>query len=147
MNLSVSKRRLSLFDMAFAFMIIAGGLFAYKRYANFMDYYEEGILLGTVAAIIWFGRFWPAMRAFLCISALFSLAGIGLYQGSLANGQNVFWLKYILSSQSAVMWMCVLYLLATLMYWLGMLRRSETALDIACSLTWAGSAACSKPRK
>jgi cytochrome c-type biogenesis protein CcsB len=141
MSFTTSKRRVSLFDMLFAFVIIAGGLFAYKRYANFMDYYEEGILLGTVAAIVWFGRFWPAMRVFLPISALCALTGISLYQGSLANGQSVFWLKYILSSQSAVMWMCVLYLLATLMYWLGMLRRSNTALDIASNLTWAAASA------
>ncbi|MCX7206970.1 MAG: c-type cytochrome biogenesis protein CcsB [Proteobacteria bacterium] len=139
--MSISKPRLSPLDMLFTAVIIVAGLFAYKQYAAFMDYYEEGILLATVAALVWFGRFWPAMRLFFPISALFALAGIGLYQGQLANGQSVFWLKYILSSQSAVMWMCVLYLLATLMYWLGMLRRSNTALDIASKLTWAAASA------
>jgi cytochrome c-type biogenesis protein CcsB len=139
--MSISKPRVSPLDMLFTAVIIFAGLFAYKQYATFMDYYEEGILLASVAALVWFGRFWPAMRVFFPISALFALAGIGLYQGQLANGQSVFWLKYILSSQSAVMWMCVLYLLATLMYWLGMLRRSNTALDIASQLTWAAASA------
>lgn len=139
--MSISKPRVSPLDMLFTAVIIVAGLFAYKQYAAFMDYYEEGILLASVAALVWFGRFWPAMRVFFPISALFALAGISLYQGQLANGQSVFWLKYILSSQSAVMWMCVLYLLATLMYWLGMLRRSNTALDIASQLTWAAASA------
>ncbi|MBY0445474.1 MAG: TRAP transporter small permease, partial [Burkholderiales bacterium] len=59
--MSISKPRLSPFDMLFTAVIIVAGLFAYKQYAAFMDYYEEGILLATVAALAFLILIaWPA---------------------------------------------------------------------------------------
>ncbi|UXY16158.1 c-type cytochrome biogenesis protein CcsB [Chitiniphilus purpureus] len=136
--LSLRKRPL---DFVFALLVLLAGLFALGRYREFMDYYEQGILLSTIAGLIWFGWFWPAMRLFIPLCGAIALVGIGLYQGDLARAGSVFGLKYALSSQSAVMWMCVLFFLATGLYWLGTLRRSASTLSIASSLTWAAAAA------
>ena len=42
------------------------------------------------------------------------------YQGDLARADSVFWLKYFLSSQSAILWMSVLFFMSTVFYWIGM---------------------------
>jgi hypothetical protein len=139
MNTILQARRWP--DYLFAALIIFTGAITWRLYGDYLDYYEQGILLGTVAGLIWLGWFWPAMRWFFPVCAVFALAAIGLYQGDLARGQSAFWLKYVLASQSSVMWMCVLFFLATAMYWIGMLKRSATALGIASGLTWAAAAA------
>nr|WP_255988643.1 c-type cytochrome biogenesis protein CcsB [Chitinolyticbacter albus] len=128
-------------DFAFALLVIFAGFTAFSRYREFMDYYEQGILIGSAAGIIWLGWFWRPMRVFLPACAAIAIGAMALYQGDLARGQAVFWLKYLLSSQSAVMWMCVLFFLATALYWLGLLRRSNTALSIASGLAWAAAGA------
>ncbi|WP_410499546.1 c-type cytochrome biogenesis protein CcsB [Chitinibacter sp. S2-10] len=128
-------------DYLFALLISLTGIVTWHRYGSFLDYYEQGILLGAVAGLIWLGWFWPALRWFFPVCGAIALAAIGLYQGDLARGQSAFWLKYVLASQSAVMWMCVLFFLAMLMYWFGMLKRSGTVLGIASGLTWAAAAA------
>lgn len=140
-TLSLKHRRFDWIDVLFSIVICCSALFAWQKYHNYLDYYEQGILLGTVAGLIWFGWFWPAMRIFFPVCALLSLGAINLYAGDLSNGQNAFWLKYALSSQSAVMWMSVLFFLATMMYWVGLLRKSDSALSIASGLTWAAAGA------
>ncbi|WP_027468291.1 c-type cytochrome biogenesis protein CcsB [Deefgea rivuli] len=140
-TLSLKNRRFNLLDWLFAIVICGSALFAWQQYHNYLDYYEQGILIGTVAGLCWFGWFWPAMRVFFPVCAAISLLAINLYAGDLSRGQSAFWLKYVLASQSAVMWMCVLFFLATLMYWVGLLRKSASALSIASGLTWAAAGA------
>jgi cytochrome c-type biogenesis protein CcsB len=65
--------------------------------------------------------------------------GISLYAGDLARGQDQFLLKYLLSSQSAILWMCALFAFATVAYWVGLLARGATALWMGTVLTWAAS--------
>ncbi|BCL77130.1 c-type cytochrome biogenesis protein CcsB [Jeongeupia sp. HS-3] len=128
-------------NIVFAALVLLAAGISFSRYRGAMDYYEQGILFASAAALIWFGKFWPAMQRFLPICAATALIGIGFYEGELARGGSNFFLKYLLSSQSLVMWMCVLFALATLMYWIGMLRRSATALSLASGLTWVAAAA------
>lgn len=111
------------------------------RQAQGMDHYEQGILLGCALGIIWLGWHWPAQRLFLPLCGLLAGAALYLYRGDLARGQSAFWLKYVLASQSAVLWMCVLFILATLVYWLGLLRRAPSLLAIGSGLTWAAAGA------
>ena len=117
------------FDWLFAATVVAGGLFAFSRYGAYMDVYEKGILLAAMPAMIWLGWFWRPLRVLLLAVAGFALLAIALYQtdgqGSLARADNVFWLKYFLSSQSAILWMSMLFFMSTLFYWLGMFVRGE----------------------
>lgn len=119
--------RRTAFDWVFALAIAAGGLFALMRYGQHMDGYEKGILLGTIPSAIWLGWFWRPLRGLMFLVAGFSLAGIAAYQGSLARADTVFWLKYFLSSQSAILWMSVLFFMSTAFYWIGIFARGQAA--------------------
>jgi cytochrome c-type biogenesis protein CcsB len=126
-------------DWVFALLVVAGGLFAFTRYSAYMDVYEKGILLGSIPAAIWLGWFWRPLQALMVAVAGFSLLGVFSYQGSLARAENVFWLKYFLSSQSAILWMSVLFFMSTAFYWFGMVGRSQAdAMErIGSRVAWA----------
>ena len=113
--------RRNVLDWIFAVLVLVGGAYAFSRYRGFMDVYEQGILLATVPAAIAMGWFWRPLRVLMVVTSGFALLGIASYQGDLARAEQVFWLKYFLSSQSAILWMSVLFFMSTIFYWLGML--------------------------
>ncbi len=117
----------SAFDWLFAVLLAAGAWFAFSRYSAYMDGYEKAILIGTVPSAIALGWFWRPLRNLMLVVAAFSLLGINAYQGSLANAEKVFWLKYFLSSQSAILWMSVLFFMSTAFYWLGIFSKKESS--------------------
>ncbi|MDP3825874.1 MAG: c-type cytochrome biogenesis protein CcsB [Polaromonas sp.] len=125
-------------DWIFAAIVLAGGLYAFARYSAFMDVYEKGILLGSIPAAIAMGWFWRPLRALMLLVAGFSLLGIVSYQGDLARAEQVFWLKYFLSSQSAILWMSVLFFMSTAFYWLGMFVRGQgdTMESLGSKIAW-----------
>jgi cytochrome c-type biogenesis protein CcsB len=137
LNESFMSRR-NWFDWVFAVIVLAGGLFAFSRYGGFMDVYEKGILLGAMPAVIWLGWFWRPVRLLLLVVAAFALMGIASYQGSLARAETVFWLKYFLSSQSAILWMSVLFFMATIFYGIGTFAKGQSATMemIGSRITW-----------
>jgi cytochrome c-type biogenesis protein CcsB len=113
-------------DWAFAALVIAGAAYAFRRYGAAMDVYEKAILIGAVPSLIALGWFWAPLRWLSVAVGAASLAAIGLYArtpddfgADLAAGGQVFWLKYLLSSQSAILWMGTLFFMSTLFYWLG----------------------------
>ncbi|HYE38304.1 MAG TPA: c-type cytochrome biogenesis protein CcsB, partial [Ramlibacter sp.] len=115
------------YDWIFALLVAAGGLYAFAQYGQFMDVYEKGILLGSIPSAIWLGWFWRPLRTLMLVVAGFALLGIVSYQGQLARADQVFWLKYFLSSQSAILWMSVLFVMSTVFYWGGMVLRGPGA--------------------
>jgi cytochrome c-type biogenesis protein CcsB len=126
-------------DWLFAAVVIAGGGYAFASYAPYMDVYEKAILVAAVPAAIWVGWFWRPLRVLMLAVAAMSLLGVASYRGDLANAESVFWLKYFLSSQSAVLWMSVLFFMSTLFYWIGMLAPGQAAAmqRIGSRLAWA----------
>jgi len=130
-------KRLSWFDWLFAAIVAAGALFALSRFGDFMDIYEKAILLAAIPALAAFGWFWKPFRGLLIGVGLISLFAISQYHGDLARMEQAFFLKYLISSQAAIMWMCALFGLATLAYWAGLLSRSEFTLKTGSTLTWA----------
>ena len=141
LNESFRSRR-NWFDWLFAAIVAVGGLYALQRYSAYMDVYEKGILLGAIPAAIWLGWFWRPLRVLMLVAAGFALLAIALYQqdgqGQLAQADSVFWLKYFLSSQSAILWMSMLFFMGTAFYWIGMMARGEGAAMslIASRLVW-----------
>jgi hypothetical protein len=113
LNESWLSRR-NLFDWVFAALVLAGGLFAFARHAGSMDSYEKPILVGALLCVIAMGWFWRPLRVLAIVVAAASLLAIASYQGDLARADTVFWLKYFLSSQSAILWMSVLFFMSTL---------------------------------
>ena len=132
-------QRLGLFDWAFAALVLLGAGFAHQSYAGLMDGYEVAILYGTGLCLIWLGWAWKPMRGFSLGIALLSLASVGLYGNELAAGESKFFLKYLLSSQSAIMWMSALFVMATAAYYFGLAVRSEFSNRVGSVLTWAAS--------
>ena len=142
----VGKR--STLDWVFAALVVAGAAYAFRRYGPAMDGYEKGILVGAVPALIALGWFWGALRFLAVGVGAASLLAIGLYAGKtdgfgadLAAGSQVFLLKYLLSSQSAILWMGTLFFMSTLFYWIGLFSSrgngDAAGLRIGSRLAWA----------
>ncbi len=130
------------FDWLFAVIVAVGLGWALQRYASYMDVYERGIMLATIPAMIWLGWFWRPLAVLMLVVAGCALMAIGLYQGAdggdLARSETVFGLKYFLSSQSAILWMSMVFFMSTLFYWIGMFAKSErsTMSLLGSRLAW-----------
>ncbi|MBQ0932320.1 c-type cytochrome biogenesis protein CcsB [Ideonella sp. 4Y16] len=136
----------SAFDWLFAALLLLGAGYAWQRYGASMDGYERGILVGSVPALVALGWFWRPLRGLSLAVGATVLLAISLYLrqtdafgADLAAAEQVFWLKYLLSSQSAILWMSTLFFMATLFYWIGFFARGDdnAALRIGSRLTWA----------
>jgi cytochrome c-type biogenesis protein CcsB len=139
----------SLYDWLFAALVAGGMVFAFARYHGAMDSYEKGILLLAAPVLIALGWFWGALRTLMLCAGAAALIAIALYSrtsdsfgADLAAGERVFWLKYFLSSQSAIMWMATLFYMSTVFYWIGFALRVDdgagdnTAQRIGSKLAW-----------
>src|SRR5690606_30136543 len=69
--------------------------------------------------------------------AVLSLWAVAMYDGSLAAAEQKFFLKYMLSSQSAILWMSALFVFSAVFYWIGLLARSDTGGTLGSRLCWA----------
>ncbi len=125
--------RRNVLDWMFAVLVAGGFLYAFARYSAYMDVYEKGILLAAIPATIAMGWFWRPLRVLMVVVAGFALLGIASYQGDLARAEQVFWLKFFLSSQSAILWMSVLFFMSTIFYWLGMFSSNKPGAGGAAS--------------
>jgi cytochrome c-type biogenesis protein CcsB len=134
--------RRNVLDWVFAALVAGGFLYAFFRYGAFMDVYEKGILLAAIPSAIAMGWFWRPLRVLMVVVSAFALLAIASYQvdgaGSLARSEQVFWLKYFLSSQSAILWMSVLFFMSTIFYWLGMFAgtQSSTLESLGSKIAW-----------
>ena len=130
-------KRLRWQDWLYAILLCAGALFAYQQYGAYMDAYEKTFLIGAALGFSYLGWQWKPMRLLIPGIAIISLFAIQLYQADLARAEHAFLLKFLISSQSAIMWMNVLFVLAMLTYWFALFRRSEFSGKVATSLTWS----------
>jgi len=136
----------SAFDWVFAALLLLGAGYAWQRYGASMDGYERAILVGSVPALVALGWFWRPLRVLSLAVGATVLLAISLYLrqtdafgADLAAAEQVFWLKYLLSSQSAILWMSTLFFMATLFYWIGFFAQGDdnAALRIGSRLSWA----------
>jgi cytochrome c-type biogenesis protein CcsB len=71
-----------------------------------------------------------------------SLLAVWTYQthgNQIAINEQAFFLKFLVSSQSAIMWMSALFVLATVAYFLALFSKSDYVGKVASFLAWAGS--------
>jgi cytochrome c-type biogenesis protein CcsB len=120
-------------------------VWGFAQFGAAMDVYEKGILAVAMPSLIALGWFWKPLRLLMLLSGLATWAAIALYMratddfgADLAQADKVFWLKYLLSSQSAILWMSVLFYMSTLFYWLGLVTRSNTATRLGSRVAWGG---------
>lgn len=138
--------RRDLWDWLFAALVLAAGAVAFWQYGSAMDVYEKSILAGTVPTMVWLGWFWRPLRTLTVVVGAFALLAIWLYQApgggaDLARAEQVFLLKYFISSQSAILWMCVLFFMSTAFYWVGMFTRAGATFEaLGSRLAWVAVA-------
>lgn len=124
-------------DWLYAMVLMAATIFAYTKYNAYMDIYETTFLFGAGVVFSVLGWCWKPIRLLIVGIAALSLFSINLYQGDLERANQVFFLKFMIGSQTAVMWMNVLFVLAMLTYWFALFARSTFTGKVATSLTWA----------
>jgi len=132
-------------DWLFAIVVLALAAWGFWRFDESMDVYEQAILLAAAPSVIAMGWFWRPVRLLLLASGLATWGAAALYLrttddhgADLAQGEQIFWLKYFLSSQSAILWMSVLFFMSTVFYWIGLLSRSQTGTKLGSRIAWAG---------
>ncbi|BBB64712.1 c-type cytochrome biogenesis protein CcsB [Undibacterium sp. YM2] len=130
-------KRLSIADWLYAVGLCMASLFAFSRFGAYMDGYEKAIVLLAAPTFAWLGWYWKPVRPLLVILAVLSLFAIQLYGGSLDMANKKFFLKYLLSSQSAILWMSTLFFLSTLFYWGGLIARSDFGASVGTVLCWS----------
>jgi cytochrome c-type biogenesis protein CcsB len=130
-------RRIGLGDGLFALALVCAAGFALSQYGSFMDIYDKAILAAVVPFLAAIGWAWKPFRGFLATAAALALLSITLYGGDLARAEQAFFLKYLISSQTAIMWMSALFFIATGAYWIGLIARSDFAEKTGSALTWS----------
>jgi cytochrome c-type biogenesis protein CcsB len=132
-------RRLSWFDWTYAIALMIGAGVALKLYGGHMDGYEKAILAGAALAVTGLGWHWKPVRVLMIVLVAVSLWSISLYQGDLSRADKVFFLKYMISSQTAIMWMCFLYAMSGVAYWTSLLARSDGVARTGSGLLWSAT--------
>jgi cytochrome c-type biogenesis protein CcsB len=130
-------KRLSAFDWLFGAGLLAAALFALSRFSPYMDGYEQAILLLAVPTFTALGWHFKPVRWLMPLVALLALWAASMYGGSLEAANQKFFLKYMLSSQSAILWMSTLFVFSTVFYWGGLLARSPFGSAVGSKLCWA----------
>lgn len=129
-------KRLSMLDWLFALALITASGFVLSKFSLHMDYYEQIILLLAAPTFAFLGWHWKPMRWLLAVLAVLSWCAISQYAGSLDAANSRFLLKYLFSSQSAILWMSFLFFLSTVFYWGGLVTRSALGYSIGTLLCW-----------
>ena len=148
--LAKSVARMS--DILWLLLVIGVGSTGLFAFSNRMDVYEVSILVGATLGLAAVGWYWRGFRGLsIAVAALTAVAlwRYGVHFGdqlsvgreALAAAQNKdFFLKYLVSSQSAIMWMSALYVGAAFTYFLALFTRTEYIGKIASVLVWSATA-------
>lgn len=129
-------------DIVWAAFVIIGSLLAWDQYGHNMDVYEDAILGAVAIGLIWLGRFWPSFQPVTVMVTLLSVLAIYTYASHgnvITTNEQAFFLKYLISSQSAIMWMNALFILAMVTYFLALYQRSEFTGKVATSMVWSAA--------
>ncbi len=145
-NTSISsentKNLFALPEMIWIAFNIIGAYAAWHMLGQYMDAYEVGILIGSAIGLIWLGRFWTSVKTVTYFVTALSLLAIWTYFSNgneyVAN-ETAFFLKFLVSSQSAIMWMSALFVLSTVVYFGAIFSKSDYVGNIATTLAWAGT--------
>ena len=130
----------STYDWLWAGLLLIATGYLLSRYSTQLDGYELAILALASPGIMLLGWQWTALKHLGLTVAGFSLLAISKYGDDLGLAESSFILKYLFASQSAIMWMSALFVMATLAY-LGFLLSGRPFVgSVASSLTWSATA-------
>lgn len=129
-----SIKELGIVNIVWCILVVLTSTYLYFHW--FLNNYEIVIQLAYTTLIILFGLYWKQIRIFAtCALFLFSLAN-WYYNNNINNNELNFLLKYLLSSQPSFIWMGILYIVSTVLYWGFFLRKSVTLGKYATVFTW-----------
>jgi len=138
---------LSVRGLLWSALIIFAAWLGWHHYGELMDpndrSYEIGILIGATLGVIAFGLAWKSMQTLLSFVLVMTFIGIYTYSShgdSYKAQETAFFLKFLFSSQSAIMWMNVLFVFAMVTYFFALWRDSSFAGKVATALTWSAVA-------
>lgn len=141
-EMTPAKKLLSVKEVIWALLVIAGAFYAWQSFGHIMDAYEDGILVGSAIGLILLGRFWPSVKTLSYAVAALSLLALWTYaqhNNQISANEQAFFLKFLISSQSAFMWMSALFVLSTIGYFGGLFFKSDYTSKIASVLAWSGA--------
>ncbi len=141
LKLTDNRLRLRLVDYLWFALILFGFGWAYFNYRQYMDNYEF-IIFGCLAlALSYAGVAWAELRRLFLIVTTLALLSVYLYEANLAHAEERFLLQYFLASQSAIMWMSFLFVLAALAYFYALFTGSAFSGSAGAGLTWSATGA------
>ncbi len=132
----------SIQEIVWILFVLSASIFAWQQVGHLMDAYENGILIGSAISLIFIGKLWHSLKLLSYLVTALSVFAIWQYASNgnqiIAN-ENVFFLKFLVSSQSAIMWMSALFVLAMLTYFIAIFSKSIYVGKVATVLTWSGA--------
>ena len=126
-------------DYLWCALLLGGYGFVYARFREYLNGYEWVIFTCLTLVLTYAGVAWSEFRRLLLIVATLALFSIHLYDANLSLAEEHFLLQYFLASQSAVMWMSFLFVLATLSYFLALFSGAAFPAAVGTWLTWSGA--------
>lgn len=129
-------------NIAWTLFVALISFYGWFEYHEFMDVYEVGILIGTALSLVWLGMFWKSFQPYTLWVTGLSLLAIWSYHSAgnaITANEEAFFLKFMISSQAAIMWMNALFIMATIVYFIAVFKKSDFAGKTATFMVWAGS--------
>ena len=134
-----NRLSLRLADYLWCALLLGGFSFVFAWFREYLNGYEWAIFTCLTLVLGYAGIAWFELRRLLLIVATLALFSIHLYDANLSLAQERFMLQYFLASQSAVMWMSFLFVLATLSYFLALFSGAAFPAATGTWLTWSGA--------
>ena len=126
-------------DYLWCALLLSGFGFVYAGFRQHLNGYEWVIFSCLTLVLGYAGIVWSELRRLLLVVAVMTLFSIHLYDANLSLAEEHFVLQYFLASQSAVMWMSFLFVLATLSYFLALFSGAAFPAATGTWLTWSGA--------
>ncbi len=134
-----NRLSLRLADYLWCALLLGGFSFVFAWFREYLNGYEWVIFTCLTLVLGYAGIAWPELRRLLLIVATLALFSIHLYDANLSLAEERFMLQYFLASQSAIMWMSFLFVLATLSYFLALFSGAAFPAATGTWLTWSGA--------
>ncbi|GAB6069004.1 c-type cytochrome biogenesis protein CcsB [Thiomicrorhabdus hydrogeniphila] len=138
-----TKISLTIRDFAWALFVIIGAFYAWNQYGGLMDQFEIGILAGVTVGLIALGHIWKSIQQLtLWVTGLTFLAlwSYQIHGNVITANEQAFFLKFLVSSQSATMWMSALFVISGITYFFALFTKSEFAGKSASVFAWSAVA-------
>lgn len=123
--------------------VLMAAILGWQNYHQLMNQFELFILIGTSAGLIGLGIIWPRIQWLtLAVASMTFLAfwSYEIHGNQISARDQAFFLKFLVSSQSATMWMNVLFIFAMVTYFFALFKSSEFAGKVASFLAWSAVA-------